>query len=171
MKDEYMPTDEDVLRCRLRSSGIVEKSFEVQGATFNFVDVGGQRNERKKWLHCFAGVNMLMYITAMNEYDQMLYEDDTVNRMEESIAVFKGLLDYEEFRSKPVIIFFNKRDLLHERLKKGVDPSVLWPDEYKGNISLSLSNFSCKLKSLKFRRLRSESRHGIHQVQIYFSNH
>eukprot|EP00475_Leptophrys_vorax_P009398 TRINITY_DN16244_c0_g1_i3.p1 TRINITY_DN16244_c0_g1~~TRINITY_DN16244_c0_g1_i3.p1 ORF type:complete len:194 (+),score=52.50 TRINITY_DN16244_c0_g1_i3:597-1178(+) len=130
MSDEFVPSDEDILRARLRSSGIVEKTFECQGVSFNFVDVGGQRNERKKWMHCFAGVHMLMYITALSEYDQVLYEDDSVNRMSESLVVFKTLLEMKEFEHKPVLLFLNKRDLLSEKIKRGIDPSVLFP-EYK----------------------------------------
>jgi len=42
-------------------------------------DVGGQRSERKKWIHCFEGVTAIIFIVAMSEYDLMLAEDqDTV---------------------------------------------------------------------------------------------
>jgi len=38
-------------------------------------DVGGQRSERKKWIHCFEGVTAIIFIVAMSEYDLMLAED------------------------------------------------------------------------------------------------
>lgn len=40
------------------------------------VDVGGQRNERRKWLHCFENVYMIIFIAALSEYDQVLAEND-----------------------------------------------------------------------------------------------
>lgn len=40
-------------------------------------DVGGQRSERKKWVHCFEGVHCLMFIAALSGYDQCLVEDKT----------------------------------------------------------------------------------------------
>ncbi len=40
-------------------------------------DVGGQRSERKKWIHCFEDVNAIIFIAAMSEYDLVLYEDET----------------------------------------------------------------------------------------------
>ena len=49
----YLPTAQDVLRSRVRTTGIVETSFVIDDNTFKMFDVGGQRNERKKWIHCF----------------------------------------------------------------------------------------------------------------------
>ena len=47
-------------------------------------DVGGQRNERKKWIHCFENVTAVIFVAAINEYNQVLYEDNTTSRMDES---------------------------------------------------------------------------------------
>jgi len=38
-------------------------------------DVGGQRSERKKWIHCFEGVTAIIFIVALSEYDLTLAED------------------------------------------------------------------------------------------------
>lgn len=44
------------------------------------IDVGGQRSERKKWIHCFENVNAILFITAMSEFNMVLEEDnETVN--------------------------------------------------------------------------------------------
>lgn len=39
-------------------------------------DVGGQRSERKKWIHCFEGVTAIIFCVAMSEYDMVLAEDE-----------------------------------------------------------------------------------------------
>ena len=62
------------------------------------VDVGGQRSERKKWIHCFEDVLMIMFLTAISEYDQMLEENILVNRLEESLNLFETILTYHWFR-------------------------------------------------------------------------
>jgi hypothetical protein len=59
--------------------------------------VGGQRSERKKWIHCFSDVLLLIFLTAVSEYDQMLAEDETTNRMEESLGLFRLILNYQWF--------------------------------------------------------------------------
>ena len=41
------------------------------------VDVGGQRSERRKWIHCFDRVQAIIFLVAVSEYDQVLAEDDT----------------------------------------------------------------------------------------------
>jgi len=38
-------------------------------------DIGGQRSERKKWIHCFEGVTAIIFIVALSEYDLCLIED------------------------------------------------------------------------------------------------
>ena len=49
-------------------------------------DVGGQRSERKKWIHCFEGVTAIIFIVAMSEYDLMLAEDQEMV----SVGLFGG---------------------------------------------------------------------------------
>lgn len=48
-QEGYIPNEQDVLRSRVRTTGIVENEFEIDGNQFKMFDVGGQRNERKKW--------------------------------------------------------------------------------------------------------------------------
>ena len=43
-------------------------------------DVGGQRSERKKWIHCFEGVTAIIFLVAMSEYDLTLAEDQEMVR-------------------------------------------------------------------------------------------
>lgn len=70
-----MPTDQDVLRARLRTTGITETHFDLGALQYRMFDVGGQRSERKKWIHCFENVNALMFLVAISGYDQCLAED------------------------------------------------------------------------------------------------
>ena len=51
-KPSYKPTDQDVLRSRVATVGAVTLSFQIDGYEFRITDVGGQRNERKKWSAC-----------------------------------------------------------------------------------------------------------------------
>ena len=77
---DYIPNDQDVLRSRLRTTGITETLFELGQLNYHMFDVGGQRSERKKWIHCFEGVHCLMFVAALSGYDQCLVEDKTAVR-------------------------------------------------------------------------------------------
>eukprot|EP01097_Dermamoeba_algensis_P003416 TRINITY_DN2388_c0_g1_i1.p2 TRINITY_DN2388_c0_g1~~TRINITY_DN2388_c0_g1_i1.p2 ORF type:complete len:153 (+),score=41.71 TRINITY_DN2388_c0_g1_i1:760-1218(+) len=94
------------------------------------VDVGGQRNERRKWLHCLDCVTAVIFFVSLSEYDQVLAEDEKTNRMKESLTLFEGISNSSFFSSVSMIIFFNKNDLFTEKIKN-VDLKVCFP-EYNG---------------------------------------
>jgi GTPase SAR1 family protein len=70
--ENYHPSVDDVLRARVRTTGIVDNHFAVDGVEFKIFDVGGQRSERKKWIHCFENVTALLFVAALNEYDMVV---------------------------------------------------------------------------------------------------
>ncbi|XP_033017667.1 guanine nucleotide-binding protein G(i) subunit alpha-1 isoform X4 [Lacerta agilis] len=72
----YIPTQQDVLRTRVKTTGIVETHFTFKDLHFKMFDVGGQRSERKKWIHCFEGVTAIIFCVALSDYDLVLAEDE-----------------------------------------------------------------------------------------------
>jgi len=118
IKEDYIPTQQDVLRSRVRTTGIVETAFEIEGNNFKMFDVGGQRNERKKWIHCFENVTCMIFVAAISEYDQVLFEDDTTNRVTEALNLFDEICNSRWFTETSIILFLNKRDLFMEKIQK-----------------------------------------------------
>ena len=112
----YLPTKQDILRARAATTGIIEHTFNLREIRFKMIDVGGQRNERRKWIHCFENVTSIVFLVALSEYDQFLYESENENRMEESKALFKTIITYRWIQNALVILFLNKRDLLEEKI-------------------------------------------------------
>jgi len=129
---DYTVSQEDVLRSRTKTTGIIETEFDVQGTHFRMVDVGGQRSERKKWMYCFQDVTAVIFCVALSEYDLKLYEDDTTNRMHESLKLFKEICNTKWFASTSMILFLNKKDIFAEKIKK-IDLNVCFP-EYTGGL-------------------------------------
>lgn len=115
-EEDYVPTTQDVLLTRVRTSGIVEDHFLIEGVEFVMFDVGGQRNERRKWIHCFEDVTAVIFVAAINEYDQVLYEDNKVNRMDEAVILFEEICNSKWFTHTSMILFLNKADLFREKL-------------------------------------------------------
>ncbi|KAH9257604.1 hypothetical protein BASA81_004053 [Batrachochytrium salamandrivorans] len=112
----YMPTDADILRSRVRTTGIQEENYRIDDVDFAMFDVGGQRNERKKWIHCFDQVTAVIFVAAISEYDQVLYEDNTMNRIQEALLLFEEIANSKWFKQTSIMLFLNKRDLFAEKI-------------------------------------------------------
>merc|ERR1719440_508354 len=82
---DYLPDTDDILRSRVRTTGIVQSDFQIKSLQFQMFDVGGQRNERRKWIHCFDHVTALVFVASLSEYDQVLFEDADKNRLDEAL--------------------------------------------------------------------------------------
>lgn len=129
--ENYTCTDNDILKGRIKTTGITETNFNINGIKFKILDAGGQRSERKKWIHCFQDITCACFVLAVSEYDQMLFEDEKVNRMYEAIMLFDSLVNSKWFAETPFILFLNKVDLLKDKVRKS--PVRKYFPDYKGN--------------------------------------
>ncbi|KAF4112448.1 guanine nucleotide-binding protein G(t) subunit alpha-1 [Onychostoma macrolepis] len=127
VKPGYVPTEQDVLRSRVKTTGIIETQFSFKDLNFRMFDVGGQRSERKKWIHCFEGVTCIIFIAALSAYDMVLVEDDEVNRMHESLHLFNSICNHRYFAATSIVLFLNKKDVFVEKIKKA-HLSMCFPD-------------------------------------------
>lgn len=126
----YRPTDEDILHLRARTIGIVETCFTYQKKDILMVDVGGQKNERKKWIHCFQDVTAIIFVVACSDYDLLLEEDMATNRMQDSLKLFNDVVNNKWFSRTNVVLFLNKKDLFAQKIAK-IPLTKGFPD-YKG---------------------------------------
>ncbi|KAJ5588496.1 hypothetical protein N7537_011174 [Penicillium hordei] len=129
---DYVPDVADVLRARTKTTGIYETRFTMGQLSIHMFDVGGQRSERKKWIHCFENVTSIIFCVALSEYDQVLLEESNQNRMMESLVLFDSVVNSRWFMRTSIILFLNKVDLF--RLKLPRSPlSNYFPDYSGGN--------------------------------------
>jgi guanine nucleotide-binding protein G(s) subunit alpha len=119
MSPGYVPDEQDILRCRVLTSGIIETTFTLDRVNFHMFDVGGQRDERRKWIQCFNDVTAIIFVTAMSGYNLTLREDATQNRLKESLDLFKNLWNNRWLKNISTILFLNKVDLLTEKISSG----------------------------------------------------
>jgi GTPase SAR1 family protein len=125
--ESFQPTPEDMFRAKQKTTGIVEVQFEINKVLFTMVDVGGQRSERRKWLHCFDDVTSIIFLAALDEYDMKLEEDLSTNRLEESLRLFSEVTASTIFQPNSWILFLNKSDLFETKIKK-VPLTNFFPD-------------------------------------------
>ena len=127
---DWVPNVDECVRARVRTSGIIEEDFVYKGIKFRLYDAGGQRAERRKWIHCFDAVTAVIFVAASSEYDQNLFEDAKVNRLQEAITLFGETCNSKWFVNTPIILFLNKKDLFIEKFqvrKISLDISGLFP--------------------------------------------
>lgn len=117
-KENSLPTNQQILHCRLKTTGVREMNFVYDNGIIRMIDVGGQRSERRKWLFLFDDIEVLLFCVAVDEYDMVLREDGGTNALEESLAVFRSLINSCWFKSTTIVIFMNKIDLLEKKIKQ-----------------------------------------------------
>ncbi len=111
-KVNYIPEIDDLLRVRQPTTGILEYTFKLKGAYFMFLDVGGQRSERRKWINCFENVTSMLFVTSLSDYDLTMSPDELktsnssnqgeINRMKDSLDLFYTIVNWKkiEYRKK-----------------------------------------------------------------------
>lgn len=156
-RKDYMPTEQDILRTRVKTTGIVEVHFSFKNLNFKLFDVGGQRSERKKWIHCFEDVTAIIFCVAMSEYDQVLHEDESTNRMQESLKLFDSICNNKWFADTSIILFLNKKDLFEEKIKKS--PLTICFPEYTGE--------TCYNEAAAYIQAQFEAKNKSAQKEIY----
>ncbi|KAJ3432070.1 g protein alpha i subunit [Anaeramoeba flamelloides] len=158
----FKPTNEDIVLFRIPTTGIVKINFHSQDTKWEIIDVGGQRSERRKWIHHFEDVNLVFFIVAINEFNKKLYEDETINRMNESITLCKNILNNKYFKKTDCSLVFTKTDLLKRSLEK-TEFNMYYPKYNRENNFEQVSEYIQKffIKTIKKKNKRQVSSHMI----------
>lgn len=123
----YTPNDDDVLRARLKTVGVSEYRCEMEavagresGTEWRIVDVGGSRSQRATWVPFFDDVDAIIFLAPISSFDQVLAEDRSVNRLEDSVLLWKAVCSNKLLANVDLVLFLNKCDILHAKLTSGI---------------------------------------------------
>ncbi|KIO17616.1 hypothetical protein M407DRAFT_227947, partial [Tulasnella calospora MUT 4182] len=124
----YSPSNQDVLNARLKTVGVVEHLFQLEnggekGMDWRIFDVGGHRDQRQTWAPFFDDVNAIIFLAPISAFDQVLVEDKKVNRIEDSLLLFRSICVNKLLGKVNIVLFLNKIDILERKLKAGVKVS------------------------------------------------
>ncbi|KIM41875.1 hypothetical protein M413DRAFT_139827 [Hebeloma cylindrosporum] len=122
---DYQPTDDDVIRARLRTLGVQEYRFifdhgRTMGEEWRLYDVGGTRSSRAAWYPYFDDVDAIIFLAPISPFDEKLAEDRRVNRLEDSYLLWRSVCSCKLLARTQIILFLNKCDLLQAKLQRGV---------------------------------------------------
>ncbi|PIL34086.1 hypothetical protein GSI_03797 [Ganoderma sinense ZZ0214-1] len=122
---DYQPSDDDVVRARLRTMGVQEYRFIFEkgseaGREWLIYDVGGARSLRHAWYPYFDDINAIIFLAPISCFDEALAEDKRVNRLQDSLLLWKAVCSTKILARVQLILFLNKCDLLQKKLARGV---------------------------------------------------
>ncbi|KAI0088915.1 guanine nucleotide binding protein, alpha subunit [Irpex rosettiformis] len=133
---DYEPTNDDVLRARIRTLGVQEYTipFETSGESppphlgfskrdwheWKVYDVGGSRTSRAAWIPYFTDVHAVLFLAPISAFDERLAEDKRVNRLEDTFLLWQEICKNELLKNAVIILFMNKCDILKRKLEAGV---------------------------------------------------
>ncbi|PSS38079.1 hypothetical protein PHLCEN_2v59 [Hermanssonia centrifuga] len=120
---QYEPSDDDIVRARLRTLGVEEHRFTMEtgaaGSEWYIYDVGGSRSNRPHWIPYFDDVQAIIFLAPL-AFNLMLEEDSRVNRLEDSISLWREICGNKLLEGATLILFFNKMDILQATLASGI---------------------------------------------------
>ncbi|KAI5120532.1 hypothetical protein M0805_004540 [Coniferiporia weirii] len=122
---QYTPSDDDIIRARLRTVGVQEHSIILEtgsevGREWMIYDVGGSRSLRAQWPAYFDDMNAIIFLAPISCFDERLLEDVRVNRLDDSLQLWKFVCSNKLLARAELVLFLNKCDLLDRKLKSGV---------------------------------------------------
>lgn len=132
----YIPSTDDILHSRKKTNGIHQIKFEVKipknmgggFQEFRMFDVGGQRDQRNKWIQVFEGIQAVLFIISCGDFDQTLREDNTQNRLIESLTLFGRVWHNRFLSTAGIIVFLNKQDIMENKIRAGKSIGDYFPD-------------------------------------------
>ncbi|EAU80314.1 hypothetical protein CC1G_13233 [Coprinopsis cinerea okayama7 len=136
---EYVPSDDDVVRARLRTLGVQEYRITVDqpgsvlsglgatGSEWLLYDVGGSRTMRHAWIPYFENITAIIFLAPVSCFDERLLEDSRINRLEDSFLLWRHVCSSKLLQKTSLILFMNKCDLLKRKLKMGVKVNKYLP--------------------------------------------
>jgi len=120
---DFVPTNEDILRARQRTTGELTVSFIHEKIAWEFVDVGGQRPERNKWDPIIKAklTDAIIYFISLEEYNVPSSEELNKTKLDISFEVWSELARSELLSKTTIILFLNKLDLFKQKLANEKD--------------------------------------------------
>eukprot|EP01083_Nonionella_stella_P144894 453154_1 len=93
-----------------------DRKFTIKGSVFNIFDVGEQRSERNKWIHCFDAVHANLFVASLSCYNQSLYEENELNARDKALELFNIVSNSRYFFDSSLILFAHEEKIKNKPL-------------------------------------------------------
>ncbi|XP_068212038.1 guanine nucleotide-binding protein G(q) subunit alpha-like [Palaemon carinicauda] len=182
LHEDYIPTIDDILRMRIVTREAVTKTYELTNIRMTLHDMGGQRPERIAWVNQLDYPSAILFVASLSEYDQTVEEaeEESKNRVQESLDIYEQLLGYSPFDTTPVILLLNKTDVFSVKIKeqplKKYFPKYEGPEGDETNAKEYITNLYVELtkkykKNLLVRYTEATNRDNFRAIFAFVSNY
>jgi len=150
----YLPTDEDVLKARVKKFEPTEVILVQDNYRFRIIDFGDQESERKKWVQCFSTADAIVFCASLADYDTLDHDGSPKNKLKKSMDYFASICNNKFFNYTTIFLMLNKSDVFRAKLAKC--PLSLAFSSYKGENSFeeTVAFISQKFEKLNHRERR-----------------
>eukprot|EP01126_Amoeba_proteus_P022167 TRINITY_DN2247_c0_g1_i10.p1 TRINITY_DN2247_c0_g1~~TRINITY_DN2247_c0_g1_i10.p1 ORF type:complete len:313 (+),score=62.46 TRINITY_DN2247_c0_g1_i10:232-1170(+) len=117
VQPDYVPTNEDIMKCRQRTSGVSLTEFMKDKYKWQLLDAGGQKPERDKWSTIIQNENILgiLFFISLGDFN-IKSNDEDGTKLEVAIRCFRDTFLDPNAKSLPMVLIMNKVDLFKEKI-------------------------------------------------------
>jgi len=114
----FMPTNEDILHARQRTTGSISVTFKIQKFQWQLTDVGGQEIEQEKWGEIIMkqNISVAIFFVSLEDYNVATEEPDC-SKMDATMKVFEEVVNSEQMKELCFVLFLNKNDIFTSRIR------------------------------------------------------
>ncbi|KAJ3304739.1 hypothetical protein HDV03_002424 [Kappamyces sp. JEL0829] len=137
----------NILHLRSVTRNVCDTIFQMGKKKLHVIDVSGLSHHRNGWVSYFDDVKAILFVASLSCYDQVMMEEEGVNRMVDSLVLFEEMVNHELLKKKDFIFFLNKKDLFEKKIKK--KHIVDYFPQYKGkrgSASQGIKYFNSKFR-------------------------
>ncbi|CAH0018994.1 unnamed protein product [Clonostachys rhizophaga] len=120
-------TTQDILQVFVRTTGVHEISMYYNYRSFQICDVGGNRSQRRKWIHAFPNASVIIFTADATSYSKVLCEDEDVVRVAEELTLFGSIAEDRRFANNRLVLMLTHMDHLTDILVR-VPVTDCFPD-------------------------------------------
>ncbi|KAF7289911.1 hypothetical protein MIND_01366000 [Mycena indigotica] len=124
-QESYTPTPNDILRARVHTVGPEEHVIHMESGTetmrtWTVYDVGGSTSQRAAWAQFFDDVHVIIFLAPISAFNETLAENHTVNRLADSLKLWRTICSNKLLVNVEFILFLNKVDILTRKIQSGI---------------------------------------------------
>ncbi|KAJ7749334.1 guanine nucleotide binding protein, alpha subunit [Mycena maculata] len=124
-REDYTPTPDDILRARVHTVGPEEHVIHMESTTENMrswtvYDMNGSTSQRVAWAQFFDDVHVIIFLAPISAFNETLAENHSVNRLADSLKLWRTICGNKLLLSVEFILFLNKVDILTRKINSGV---------------------------------------------------